>query len=109
VAECAVVGVADQDKGQIPLGLVLLKDGMNVTEDELQTELIAMVRKAVGAFANFKWVVIVERLPKTRSGKILRATLRKMIDGAAYTVPSTIDDPTIIPEIEAHLKERGVM
>jgi acyl-coenzyme A synthetase/AMP-(fatty) acid ligase len=109
VAECAVVGVADQDKGQIPLGLVLLKDGMNVSEDDLQAELIAMVRKAVGAFANFKWVVIVERLPKTRSGKILRATLRKMIDGAAYTVPSTIDDPAIIPEIEAHLKERGVM
>jgi acyl-coenzyme A synthetase/AMP-(fatty) acid ligase len=109
VAECAVVGVADQDKGQIPLGLVLLKDGVNVSEDDLQAELIQRVRQAVGAFANFKWVVIVERLPKTRSGKILRATLRKMIDGVAYTVPSTIDDPAIIPEIEAHLKERGVM
>ncbi|TNF86298.1 MAG: propionyl-CoA synthetase [Gammaproteobacteria bacterium] len=109
VAECAVVGVADQDKGQIPLGLVLLKDGVNVSEDDLQTDLIQRVRQAVGAFANFKWVVIVERLPKTRSGKILRATLRKMIDGVAYTVPSTIDDPAIIPEIEAHLRERGVM
>ncbi len=109
VAECAVVGIADQDKGQIPLGLVLLKDGVNVSEDSLQAELIQRVRQAVGAFANFKWVVIVERLPKTRSGKILRATLRKMIDGVAYTVPSTIDDPAIIPEIEAHLRERGVM
>ena len=109
VAECAVVGVADHDKGQIPLGLVLLKDGVNVSEDDLQAELIQSVRQAVGAFANFKWVVIVERLPKTRSGKILRATLRKMIDGVAYTVPSTIDDPAIIPEIEAHLRERGVM
>jgi propionyl-CoA synthetase len=88
---------------------VLLKDGANVSEDDLQAELIQRVRQAVGAFANFKWVVIVERLPKTRSGKILRATLRKMIDGVAYTVPSTIDDPAIIPEIEAHLRERGVM
>lgn len=109
VAECAVVGIADQDKGQIPLGLVLLKDGVNVSEDELQAELIQRVRQSVGAFANFKWVVVVERLPKTRSGKILRATLRKMIDGTTYTIPSTIDDPAIIGEIEAHLKERGVM
>ncbi len=109
VAECAVVGVADADKGQIPLGLVLLKDGVNVSADELEKELIQRIRQAVGAFANFKRVVIVERLPKTRSGKILRATLRKMIDGVPYTVPSTIDDPAIVPEIEAHLRDRGVM
>jgi acyl-coenzyme A synthetase/AMP-(fatty) acid ligase len=109
VAECAVVGIADADKGQIPLGLVLLKDGMNVSAEALEKELIQRIRQAVGAFANFKRVVIVERLPKTRSGKILRATLRKMIDGVPYTVPSTIDDPAIIPEIEDHLRERGVM
>ncbi len=109
VAECAVVGIADPDKGQIPLGLVLLKDGVNIGADALEADLVARVRQAVGAFANFKRVVVVERLPKTRSGKILRATLRKMIDGVPYTVPSTIDDPAIIPEIEAHLKERGVM
>jgi propionyl-CoA synthetase len=109
VAECAVVGIADADKGQIPLGLVLLKDGVNVSIDQLEAELIQRIRQSVGAFANFRRVVIVERLPKTRSGKILRATLRKMIDGLAYSVPSTIDDPAIIPEIEAHLKDRGVM
>jgi propionyl-CoA synthetase len=109
VAECAVVGIADEDRGQVPLGLVLLKDGVNVSAETLEQELVARVRQAVGAFANFRRAVVVERLPKTRSGKILRALMRKMIDGQAYNVPSTIDDPAIVPEIEARLKERGVM
>ena len=109
VAECAVVGIADADKGQIPLGLVLLKDGVNVQAEVLERELAGAVRQAVGAFANFRRAVVVKRLPKTRSGKILRATLRKMIDGAPYTVPSTIDDPAIVAEIEGVLRERGVM
>ncbi len=109
VAECAVVGIADADKGQVPLGLVLVKDGVNVDPEVLQTELVQMVRASVGAFANFRRAVVVERLPKTRSGKILRQVLRKMIDGNPYGVPSTIDDPAIIPEVASALKKAGVM
>ncbi len=103
VAECAVIGVADPDKGQVPLGLLVLKDGANISPEALQRELIAMIRQSIGAFANFKRAVIVERLPKTRSGKILRKTLRRMVDGEAYEVPSTIDDPLIIEEIKSTL------
>jgi len=109
VAECTVVGIADADKGQVPIGLVLLKDGINTSGEDLESDLVQRVRKAVGAFANFKRAIVVDRLPKTRSGKILRSLLRKMIDGEPYTTPSTIDDPGIIPEIEQRLKERGVM
>jgi propionyl-CoA synthetase len=109
VAECAVVGIADADKGQVPVGLVLIKDGVNVDPEALERELVQMVRAAVGAFANFRRAVVVERLPKTRSGKILRQVLRKMIDGNPYSVPSTIDDPAIIPEMAATLKKAGVM
>jgi len=108
VAECAVVGIADADKGQVPLGLLLLKDGVNVEQSALERELVQMVRQSVGAFANFKRAVVVKRLPKTRSGKILRQVLRKMIDGAPYSVPSTIDDPAILPEIASTLRERGI-
>ncbi len=109
VAECTVVGIADADKGQIPIGLLLLKDGVNIEEGELEGELVAMVRKSIGAFANFRRAVVVKRLPKTRSGKILRQVLRKMIDGLPYTVPSTIEDKAALPEIAATLKEQGVM
>ena len=108
VAECAVVGIEDVDKGQVPLGLLLLKDGVNVDADSLERELVQMVRQAIGAFANFKRAVVVKRLPKTRSGKILRQILRKMIDGAPYTVPSTIDDPAVLPEIAGILSSRGI-
>ncbi|MCZ6887666.1 MAG: propionyl-CoA synthetase [Gammaproteobacteria bacterium] len=109
VAECAVVGIRDEDKGQVPIGLVLIKDGANVEPAELERELVAMVRQNVGAFANFKRASIVERLPKTRSGKILRQVLRKMIDGDPYTTPATIDDPMILTEIADVLKRDGVM
>ena len=113
VAECAVVGIADADKGQVPLGLLLLKDGVNVNAPEfaaqIETEIVQMMRKSIGAFANFKRAVVVERLPKTRSGKILRQLMRKMIDGDSYTIPSTIDDVSIVPELEATLRARGVM
>ena len=109
VAECAVVGIRDDDKGQIPLGLVLLKDGVNVDVAELEGELVQMVRRQVGPFANFKKACVVPRLPKTRSGKILRQVLRKMIDGDPYTAPSTIDDPKIIDEIRDVLVGLGVM
>lgn len=107
VAECAVVGIADADKGQVPLGLLVLKDGVNIAIDALRSELIASVRARIGAFANFKRAYVVQRLPKTRSGKILRATLRKMIDGEPFEVPSTIDDPVIIDEIRDVLAEPG--
>ncbi len=101
VAECAVIGIEDPDKGQIPVGLVILKDGINVTADELQGELIAMVRKDVGAFANFKQIALVARLPKTRSGKILRQVIRKIVDKKPYETPATIDDPVILDEIHS--------
>ena len=99
VAECAVMGVAHQEKGQVPIGLVVLKDGVNVEPRRLIEELIAMVRNRVGAFANFHRAELVTRLPKTRSGKILRKVMRQMIDGEPFNVPSTIDDPVILEEI----------
>ena len=107
VAECAVVGIADDDKGQVPLGLVLLKDGVNVEPSALEAELIQMVRRNIGAFANFKRAFVVPRLPKTRSGKILRQIIRKIADGVAFDVPSTIDDPAILDEIAETLRTRA--
>jgi acyl-coenzyme A synthetase/AMP-(fatty) acid ligase len=100
VAECAVVGAKDADRGQVPVGLVLLKDGVNIAHADLERELVQMIRDSVGPFANFKRAFVVERLPKTRSGKILRDVLRKIVDGDEYIVPSTIDDPAILVEIE---------
>ncbi|MEM7077781.1 MAG: propionyl-CoA synthetase [Pseudomonadota bacterium] len=109
VAECAVIGIADTDKGQVPIGLMLLKDGSNIAADTLQAELVQMVRDSVGAIANFKRALVVPRLPKTRSGKILRQVMRKMVDGEPYVVPSTIDDPAIIDELDATLRREGIM
>lgn len=105
VAECAVVGVEDRDKGQVPAGLVITKDGANIELDSLQEDLIAMVRSEVGAFANFKQIILVQRLPKTRSGKILRQVIRKIADCKPYEPPATIDDPVILDEISMALKE----
>ncbi len=99
VAECAVIGVHDELKGQVPLGLVVLKAGVEQDPEALRAELVAMVRDEVGAVASFKEVVVVDRLPKTRSGKILRGTMRSIADGHAVSVPSTIDDPAILDEI----------
>jgi propionyl-CoA synthetase len=109
VAECAVIGVNDSLKGQTPVGLVLLKDGVDIGEEELQSQLYDMVRKNIGAFACFKRAIIVERLPKTRSGKILRKNLRQIAAGEAYTIPSTIDDPSSLPEIEGIMREHGMV
>jgi len=109
VAECAVVGIEDADRGQVPLGLLLLKDGVNIDEGSLQSDLVGMVRHSIGAFANFKRAVVVKRLPKTRSGKILRQVLRKMIDKRPFSIPSTIDDPAILKEIETTLRAQRVM
>ncbi|NBA95961.1 propionyl-CoA synthetase [Pseudomonas sp. R5(2019)] len=104
VAECAVIGIQDPIKGQVPLALVVLKDGCEVTEQALQAELVARVREQIGALACFNKVQEVKRLPKTRSGKILRAVLRKLANGEACSAPSTIDDATILVEIEAVLE-----
>ena len=103
VAECAVIGVADELKGQLPLGLVVLKDGVADDPVTVEKELIQSVRASIGAVACFNKAVIVERLPKTRSGKILRATLRKIADGESYSMPSTIEDPTVLSEISEKL------
>jgi propionyl-CoA synthetase len=99
VAECAVVGMADAMKGQAPLGLVVLKAGVRREDSDVARELVALVRERIGPVAAFKEARVVMRLPKTRSGKILRATIRKIADGERYTVPPTIDDPVILEEI----------
>jgi propionyl-CoA synthetase len=99
VAECCVVGAHDDMKGQIPVGLVLIKDGATIDQDELEEELVEMVRDKIGAIACFRRAMVVERLPKTRSGKILRRVIRQIADGEEYSVPSTIDDPAILAEI----------
>ena len=107
VAECAVFGVHDSLKGQLPLGLVVLKSGVNKGETDIKKELVKMIREEIGPVACFKEAAVVTRLPKTRSGKILRGTMRKIADGESYTMPSTIDDPAILGEIEDTLKRVG--
>jgi len=108
VAECAVVGVADPLKGQRPVGLVVLKSGVGRDEDEIRSELVLRVREQLGPVAAFKLCAMVPRLPKTRSGKCLRAVMRKIADGEPYTSPATIDDPAILREIADCLKKLGL-
>ncbi len=100
VAECAVVGIEDQLKGQIPFASVVLKSGVTTTEELIEKEIIAKVREKIGAVASLKNVMVVKRLPKTRSGKILRKLIRTMLDGKDFQIPSTIDDEQIISEIQ---------
>jgi propionyl-CoA synthetase len=107
VAECAVIGAADSFKGQLPLGFVVLKAGVEKDPGLIIQELVQMVRDQIGAVACFKQAVIVKRLPKTRSGKILRGVMRKISDAEPYTIPSTIEDPVILEETEAALKPLG--
>ena len=107
VAECAVMGVADDLKGQVPVGMIVLKSGVTRPPEEIVAEVVQMVRKDIGAVASFKKAVVVKRLPKTRSGKILRGTMRKIADGEEFKVPSTIDDPVILDEIGDSLKTIG--
>ncbi|EOD81923.1 Propionate--CoA ligase [Grimontia indica] len=104
VAECAVIGIHDELKGQLPVGFVVLKDGVDIASDQLAGELVAKVREEIGAVACFKLALVVDRLPKTRSGKILRRTMRQIADGEQYVVPSTIDDPSSLNEIERVLQ-----
>ena len=101
VAECAVIGRHDDLKGQMPTGFVVLKNGVETSDEEISKELILLVRQEIGAVASFKEVYIVPRLPKTRSGKILRKTMRQIFNGEEYVIPSTIDDPESLTEIEA--------
>jgi propionyl-CoA synthetase len=104
VAECAVIGVADELKGQLPVGFVVLKAGAGRGAQELERELTALVRERIGPVAAFRRAVVVTRLPKTRSGKILRATMRDIADGKPYRTPSTIEDPAALPEIADAMK-----
>ncbi|WP_295879272.1 propionyl-CoA synthetase [uncultured Thiohalocapsa sp.] len=107
VAECAVVGVADQLKGELPLGLVVLKTGVDRPKADIARELVAKVRDEIGPVAAFKTVLVVPRLPKTRSGKILRGTMKHIAEGTEYRMPATIDDPAILEEIQEALVAAG--
>jgi len=107
VAECAVIGVADSLKGQLPLGLVVLKAGVTRPDSQLLKELVDRVRQQIGAVASFRHVAIVARLPKTRSGKVLRGTMRAIADSQDYNVPPTIDDASTLDEISAVLRTLG--
>ncbi len=107
VAECAVIGVADQLKGQLPLGFLVLSAGVNRSHAEIVNEIVNMVRDRIGPVASFKIATVVERLPKTRSGKILRGTMKKIADGEEYKIPATIDDPEILAEVATALEEIG--
>jgi propionyl-CoA synthetase len=107
VAECAVMGVADPLKGQVPLGLLVLKAGASQPPETVEEEVVALVRERVGPVASFKTAIVVERLPKTRSGKILRGTMRRIADGEDYRMPATIDDPVILDEITTALARAG--
>ncbi len=107
VAECAVVGVADSLKGQTPLGLLVLNAGVERDHAAIQGEAVRLVRDQIGPVASFKTAIVVGRLPKTRSGKILRGTVQKIADSEEYSVPPTIDDPAILPEIEVALRSAG--
>ncbi len=104
VAECAVLGVKDNFKGQLPLGFLVLNAGVERNNEEIEGEAVRMVREKIGPVASFKRALVVQRLPKTRSGKILRGTMAKIVDGEPYKTPATIDDPAILPEIAEAVK-----
>jgi propionyl-CoA synthetase len=107
VAECAVIGVADQLKGQVPLGFLVLKNGVDRDHSEITKEVVQLVRDEIGPVAAFKLAIVVDRLPKTRSGKILRGTMQKIADSETYKLPATIDDPAILSEISEALQGIG--
>jgi len=108
VAECAVIGLKDALKGEVPCGFVVLKSGIAAAPNQVERELVALVRERIGPVAAFKLAITVGRLPKTRSGKILRGTMKKIADGDDWAMPATIDDPMILDEIEDALKDRGL-
>jgi propionyl-CoA synthetase len=108
VAECAVIGVRDALKGEVPCGFVVMKSGIDRPPSEVETELVRLVREKIGPVAAFRVAITVGRLPKTRSGKILRGTMKKIADGEPWSMPATIDDPVVLDEIGAALKTRGL-
>ena len=108
VAECAVLGIKDELKGEVPCGFIVLKAGVDRPPTEIEKEIIALVRQKIGPVAAFKIAITVARLPKTRSGKILRGTIKRIADGDPWTMPATIDDPAILGEIAGALKGHGV-
>ncbi|MDQ8726707.1 propionyl-CoA synthetase [Bradyrhizobium sp. LHD-71] len=108
VAECAVLGIKDELKGEVPCGFLVLKAGVTRSQGDIEREVVALVREKIGPVAAFKLAITVGRLPKTRSGKILRGTMKKIADGDSWSMPATIDDPAILDEIGGALKERGV-
>ncbi|GIL02615.1 MAG: propionyl-CoA synthetase [Alphaproteobacteria bacterium] len=109
VAECAVVGIADRLKGQVPVGFVILKAGVAREPAAIEKEIVALVRERIGPVAALKTVITVKRLPKTRSGKILRGTMQKIADGEDWKMPATIDDPLILDELQQSMRERGIV
>jgi propionyl-CoA synthetase len=108
VAECAVLGIKDELKGEVPCGFIVLKSGVTKAPIEIEKEIVQLVRDKIGPVAAFKLAITVARLPKTRSGKILRGTIKKIADGDQWTMPATIDDPAILGEIGDALKGKGV-
>src|SRR5262245_18676160 len=108
VAECAVIGIYDEMKGQVPCAFVVLNSGAEREDAAIETEVVQLVRNRIGPVAAFKTVVTIKRLPKTRSGKILRSTMQKIADKQAWTMPATIDDPIILEEITLSLRQRGI-
>ena len=108
VAECAVLGIKDELKGEVPCGFIVLKAGVNRAHAEIESEIVALVRDKIGPVAAFKLAITVARLPKTRSGKILRGTIKKIADDEPWTMPATIEDPKVLEEIGEAIKEKGV-
>ncbi len=102
------MGIKDELKGEVPCGFVVLKAGVTRPAEEIEREIVALVREKIGPVAAFKLAITVQRLPKTRSGKILRGTMKKIADGEPWTMPATIDDPAILDEIGGALRGKGV-
>jgi propionyl-CoA synthetase len=108
VAECAVLGIKDELKGEVPCGFLVLKSGVNRASADIEKECVALIRDKIGPVAAFKLAITVGRLPKTRSGKILRGTIKKIADGESWTMPATIEDPKVLDEIGVALKGKGL-
>ena len=106
VAECAVLGIKDSVKGEVPCGFIVLKAGVTKPVAEVEKEIVALVREKIGPVAAFKLAITVARLPKTRSGKILRGTIKKIVDGEPWTMPATIEDPLVLEEIKTAVQDR---
>jgi len=106
VAECAVVGMDDSLKGQVPVGFVVLKEGIDLADESVEREIVSMVRERIGPVAAFKRVIVAQRLPKTRSGKVLRGIMRSMVDRQPFQPPSTIEDPGVLDELARAIEER---